>query len=52
MQLTIAQRIRQSHVEVILRGDRRKLALGVEKVICKCSFEGFYSQTGAIVLDD
>jgi hypothetical protein len=52
MQLTIAHGIRQRHIEIILRGDRWELALRIEKVIHKGSFEAFYSQTGANVLDD
>jgi hypothetical protein len=50
MQLTITHGIRQRHVEIILRGDRWKPALRIEKVIRKRSFEGFYSQTSANVL--
>jgi hypothetical protein len=52
MQLSIAHRIGQSHVEIVLRSDRRKLALRVEKIFHKCSFDGFYSQTGSIILND
>ena len=48
MQLAIAHGVRQRHTEVILRGDRWKLALRIAKVIRKGSFESFYGQTGAI----
>jgi len=51
MELAIAHGVRQRHVEIILRGDRWKLALRIEKVIPKGSFEIFYGRTGANVLD-
>ena len=51
VQLAIAHGVRQRHVEIIFRGDRRELALHVEKVIREGSFKGFYTQASAIVLD-
>ena len=41
MQKAVAHGVCQRHVEIIFRGDRRKLSLRVEKVIRKGSFEGF-----------
>jgi hypothetical protein len=52
MQLAIAHGVRQRHVQIILRGNRWKLALRIEKVIRKGSFESFYGRTDANVLDD
>jgi hypothetical protein len=51
MQLTIANRIRNRQVEIILRGDRRKLALRIEKVVRNGSSETFRTQASANVLD-
>ena len=50
MELTITHGVRQCHVEIILRGDRWKFALRIEKVIRKGSFEAFYGRACANVL--
>jgi hypothetical protein len=42
MQQAITHRIRQRHIEIVPGGDDRKLALDVEKVVSKSSFESFY----------